>query len=129
VHVANPSRREKLNHSTARTLAALLGTVPVALGFGMVLSLVLPLSPSWRVLLGGYSVFPVWVALVALVFLAPSGRRAWVSLLAAVAVLVALVLLAQRFGAGFGRGRLASVASPEALHDALPEAPLLGLLP
>jgi len=90
--VANPSRRQKLNHSAARTLAALLGTIPVALGVGVVLARALPLTPAWRVLLGAYSVFPVWVALAVVVFLAPSGRRAWLGLLAALAVLGGVAL-------------------------------------
>ena len=94
--MANLSRRQQLNHSTARTLAALLGTIPVALGVGVVLVRVLPLEPAWRVLLGSYSVFPVWGALAVTTFLARSARRAWLALLAALALLVAVSALGAR---------------------------------
>jgi hypothetical protein len=91
--VAGASRRNKPNHSLTRTLAAVLGTVPVALTFGLLSSQALPLSPSKRYLIGYFSVFPAWVALSLWVLLAPNGKRAWLGLFAASAVLgVALVV-------------------------------------
>jgi hypothetical protein len=94
-HVA---RRRKLNHSTSRTLAALLGSLPVAVGSGIALGAVLPLPLADRYLVGNYSVFPIWVALACAVFLAESARRAWFGLLGALAAaaLVALVGLGLR---------------------------------
>lgn len=91
--------RRELNHSTARTLAALLGTVPVALAFGIVLARVLPLPVPHPYLLGNFSVFPVWVALSLWVFLAPSGKRAWLGLLSVSAGLGVVALLGRWLGA------------------------------
>jgi hypothetical protein len=75
------TQRQRLQHSTARTLAALLGSIPVALAVGVALTAVLPLPLGQRYLIGMYSVFPVWTAACAGAFLASSGRRAWLALL------------------------------------------------
>ena len=75
------TQRQRLQHSTARTLAALLGSIPVAIAVGVALSAVLPLPIGQRYLIGMYSVFPVWTAACIVAFLAPSGRRAWLALL------------------------------------------------
>jgi hypothetical protein len=90
--------RKKLQHSTARTLAALLGSIPVAIAVGVALTAVLPLPIEQRYLIGLYSVFPIWTALCIGVFLASSGRRAWLSLLGtgAAAALVASIGLGLR---------------------------------
>jgi hypothetical protein len=98
--VAKVSQRQRLNHSSSRTLAALLGTVPVAVGLGVTLTLLLPLARAERYLIGNYSVFPAWVALSLAVFLAPSARRAWLVLLAFTLLLAAAVLLARCSGRG-----------------------------
>ena len=98
--MAKATQRQKLNHSTGRTLAALLGTIPLAVGAGLVLTLLLPLGRSERFLIGGFSVFPLWTALSLIVFLAPSGKRAWLGLLGAVAVLGLLIVVGQLSGRG-----------------------------
>lgn len=98
--MAKVSQRQRLNHSSGRTLAALLGTVPVAVGLGLVLTLLLPLGRAERYLIGNYSVFPAWVALSLAVFLAPSAKRAWLVLVVLGLLLAAAVLLALWSGRG-----------------------------
>ena len=100
--MAKVSQRQRLNHSSGRTLAALLGTIPVAIGLGVVLTLLLPLERAERYLVGNYSVFPAWVALSLGVFLAPSARRAWLVLGGLALLLAAGVLLARLSGRGLG---------------------------
>jgi hypothetical protein len=92
------TQRQKLQHSTARTLAALLGSMPVAIAVGVALTAVLPLPLGQRYLVGLYSVFPLWTALSVGAFLASSGRRAWLALLGsgAAAALVASIALGLR---------------------------------
>jgi hypothetical protein len=85
-------RREQLNHSLGRTLAALLGSLPVALAIGIALGTVLPLRTEQRYLIGSYSVFPTWVALACWLLLATSAGRAW-GALALVSSLAALLSL------------------------------------
>ena len=75
------------SHSLARTLAALVGTLAPAVLFGLVLALALPLSQTWRYLVGLHIVFPTWIAAMTLVFLARNGRRAWLLLVAVTALL------------------------------------------
>jgi len=75
------TQRQRLQHSAARTLAALLGSIPAALAVGVALSAALPLPIGQRYLIGMYSVFPVWTAACTGAFLASSGRRAWLALL------------------------------------------------
>ena len=84
--------RSEPGHSTARTLAAVLGTVPLALSVAAALALTLPLPLEHRVVAGGYSTFPVWVAASTWVFLSSSARQAWIRVAAftAAASLVAL---------------------------------------
>lgn len=91
-------RRQRLNHSTSRTLAALLGSLPGALLSGIALAAVLPLRIDQRYLIGSYSVFPVWVALACWLLLATSGRRAWgaLGLVSSIALLLSVVGLALR---------------------------------
>jgi hypothetical protein len=93
-----PTQRQKLQHSTARTLAALLGSIPVAIAVGVALTAILPMPMGQRYLIGLYSVFPLWTALCAWAFLASSGRRAWLALLGtgAAAALVASIGLSLR---------------------------------
>ena len=98
--MAKVSQRQRLNHSSSRTLAALLGTVPIAIGLGVALTLLLPLARAERYLIGNYSVFPAWVALSLGVFLAPNARRAWLVLLGLGLLLAAAVLLAHWSGRG-----------------------------
>jgi hypothetical protein len=86
-------RREPLNHSTSRTLAALLGSLPVALLIGIALAAALPLRMDQRYLIGSYSVFPAWVTLACWVLLATSAGRAWgvLGLVSVVATVLGLV--------------------------------------
>ncbi len=102
--MSKASQRQKLNHSTGRTLAALLGTIPVALGVGVVLTLFLPLARTERFLVGHYSVFPAWTALCLWVFHAPSGKRAWLGILGATAALALLAVVGHATGRGISPG-------------------------
>jgi len=90
------TQRERLQHSTARTLAALFGSIPVAIAVGVALTAVLPLPLGPRYLIGIYSVFPVWTAACTGAFLARSGRHAWLALLATSAGAAILAII------GFG---------------------------
>jgi hypothetical protein len=105
-HVAQAGRKAKLNHSSSRTLAALVGTIPVALGCGIALTWSLPLGLTERLTVGLFSVFPLWVAFACLVFLARSGRRAWIGLAGALVLCAAIALVASllRTGTPFGVG-------------------------
>ncbi len=100
------SRKDELNHSLSRTLAATLGTIPVALALGISLACALPLPPSLSLTVGSYSVFPIWVGAACLSFLARSARRAWLSLLSILllaAVIAGLALVSGRAqGLGWG---------------------------
>lgn len=89
-------------HGAGRTLAALVGTAPVALAAGVTLTLALPLPLAWRLLVGPHAVMPLWVALMCAAFLARDGRRAWgrLGVAFAAAALVSAVALA------LGRGVL-----------------------
>lgn len=99
-------RKDELNHSVSRTLAATLGTIPVALALGIALACALPLPTSLSLTVGSYSVFPIWVTAACFSFLARSARRAWLSLLwtLLLAALIACLALisgrAQQFGWG-----------------------------
>jgi hypothetical protein len=85
--------RSELEHSTARSLAAVAGTVPLALSVAVALALALPLPLVQRLVVGGYSTFPVWVAASVWIFLSRSGKRAWlrVGACTAAAALIAVV--------------------------------------
>jgi hypothetical protein len=76
------ARRSALHHSTGRTLAALLGSLPVALLLGLALAAKLPVSQQLAYLIGSYSVIPLWALCACATFLAPSARSAWLRLLA-----------------------------------------------
>jgi len=97
-------KRHEPQHSVARTVAALVGTFPLALGAGVALTSILPISLNERLLLGTYSVFPIWVAAACWAFLAPSGRRAWLDLFAAFAVLTLLAFIGLAIRSGMGTG-------------------------
>ena len=101
----NSRRSVELNHSTARTLAATVGAFPVALAVGIALTLSLPCPPNLRLTIGSYAVFPIWVSLACLTFLAPNARRAWLRLLAALCVAACLALLGLRLGPPSSWGR------------------------
>jgi hypothetical protein len=87
-------RNSKREHSKARTLAALLGTLPVALGVGIALVWALPLPLPARYVVGSFGVPLVWVAACCRVFLATSGKSAWLELLGALIAAGAVALLA-----------------------------------
>lgn len=90
------------DHSTSRTLAALIGTVPAALLLGIALTLALPLPLDQRYLIGSYSVAPAWVALSCCVFLAASAKRAW--LLVSALILVSAAASGAALAVGRGPG-------------------------
>jgi hypothetical protein len=88
------------NHSLSRSLAAVVGTIVPALLAGIALTLVLPLQINERYLVGWISVLPMWASLALWVFLARSGRQAWlfVGLVSLSSIVVAMV------GVGLGPG-------------------------
>jgi hypothetical protein len=104
--MAKSTRQQRYQHSLARTLAALLGTVPVSLGLGLCLALLLPIDASARYLVGSFSVFPVWVGLCLWVLLAADARRAWLLLLGASVLLGVLIVLGRRLGGDLALGAL-----------------------
>jgi hypothetical protein len=79
-------RRAKV-HDAGKTLAAIVGTAPVALALGVVLALLLPTSPSMSLAIGVHAVIPAWVALMCVVFNARNARRAWLGVLASLVIL------------------------------------------
>ena len=85
-------------HSAGRTLAALIGTLPVALAVALAIAYLLPVPITERYLIGSVTVLPLWTAASCWTFLAPSGRRAWrwlaIALAAAVLVIVVVRMLA-----------------------------------
>jgi hypothetical protein len=85
--MASSTRQRRPDHSLLRTLAALLGSVPVALGSGLSLALLLPLDAPARYLVGSFSVFPIWTGVSLWTLLAADARRAWLGVLAASLVL------------------------------------------
>jgi len=60
-----------------RNAAALLGTAPVALLFGVCLAQALPLAPGKRFTLAFLLVLPLWVTAMCVAFVARSAARAW----------------------------------------------------
>jgi hypothetical protein len=89
--------RKRAVHDTSKTLAAVLGTAPVALALGIAVALLLPASPGVRFAIGFHGVIPVWVTLICVVFNARSARRAWIGVLGSL-ILIGL-LLASALGA------------------------------
>lgn len=87
-------RNWKIDHSKARTFAALIGTLPVALGIGIALAWALPLPVPARYVVGSFGVPLVWVAASCRVFLAGSGKRAWLELLGTLVAAGAVALIA-----------------------------------
>ena len=60
-----------------RVVAALVGTLPVAVLGSVCLAKLLPFDEATRVALGFTLAIPLWVALMSFAFLARSGWRAW----------------------------------------------------
>ena len=87
---------DALGFSTSRTLAALVGSLPVSLLLGVALAAVLPLRLELRYLIGAYSVVPLWAALACGLFLVRNGRRAWLWLALGSAIAAGLSWLALR---------------------------------
>jgi hypothetical protein len=93
--VEPPRRRSaKLDHSWARTLAAVVGTLPVALAIGVAFVFALPLALPARYVVGSFGVPLLWVMACCRVFLAGSGKRAWLELLATLIAAGAIALIA-----------------------------------
>ena len=90
------ARRQPLNHSTSRTLAALVGSLPVSLLLGIALAAALPLRLELRYLIGVYSVVPLWAALACGLFLVRNAGRAWLWLALACALAAGVSWLALR---------------------------------
>jgi hypothetical protein len=104
--MAKSSPQPRYRPSLARTLAAVLGSVPVALGSGLCLALGLPLEASARYLVGSFSVFPVWAGLCLWTLLAADAKRAWLGVLGASLMLGLLVAMGRSLGAGLAAGSL-----------------------
>ena len=94
--VSRVARRQQLNHSASRTLAALVGSLPVSLLLGIALAAALPLRLELRYLIGVYSVVPLWAALACCLFLVRNARRAWLWLALAGALAAGVSWLALR---------------------------------
>lgn len=87
------ARSSDPGHDLGRTLAALVGSGPVALAISIALAHVLPAPFEWRLLIGSYATVPVWIALMWGAFVARSGRRAWAGLACALAPSIAAIAL------------------------------------
>jgi hypothetical protein len=94
--VSRVARRPQLNHSTSRTLAALVGSLPASLLLGIALAAALPVRLELRYLIGAYSVVPLWAGLACCLFLVRSARRAWLWLAFACALATVVSWLALR---------------------------------
>ncbi|WP_437967004.1 hypothetical protein WMF04_46890 [Sorangium sp. So ce260] len=76
--------------ATLRQLAALVGTLPVAVLASACVARFAPLSGDTRSVLGFALVAPLWVTAMCVAFLARSAARAWAVCAALSAVLFAL---------------------------------------
>jgi len=93
------SDRQQPHHSLSKTLAATVGSMFAAFAIGIAMAAALPLRSDQRLLIGSYSVLPLWVATACCAFLAPSGRRAWLMMCAAAALAALIAFSALAFGA------------------------------
>lgn len=73
-----------------RILAALAGTLPLALLASAALARFLPLSEDTRFAIGFTLAIPLWITAMCFTFLARSGARAWGLCIAAGALFAAL---------------------------------------
>jgi hypothetical protein len=94
--VSRVARRQQLNHSTSRTLAALVGSLPASLLLGIALAAALPVRLELRYLVGVYSVVPLWAVLACCLFLVRNAWRAWLWLALACVLAAAASWLALR---------------------------------
>ena len=85
------------HHSTARTLAAVVGAPLVAFTVGASLAAFLPLPAATAYALGVHLMVPLWVVLACVLPMMRNGRVAWGVCLALVLPL-AVALAARRFG-------------------------------
>ncbi|WP_437675082.1 hypothetical protein [Sorangium sp. So ce131] len=83
------ARSARLN-AALRVLAALVGTLPIAVLGGACLSRFAPLAEEARFILGYALAVPLWVGAMCLAFLARSAARAWAVCAAISALLGAL---------------------------------------
>jgi hypothetical protein len=104
--MAKSSWQQRPHHSLARTLAALIGSVPVALGVGLCVALLLPIDASARYLVGSFSVFPLWTGLCLWTLLAADARRAWLHIFGASVVLGLLIAIGRSLGGSLALGSL-----------------------
>ncbi|WP_441290379.1 hypothetical protein ACSRUE_07305 [Sorangium sp. KYC3313] len=84
------SRRLARLDAALRVLAALVGTLPLAVLASVCLARFAPLAESTRSALGFSLVVPLWLAAMCFAFLARSAARAWGVCAALGAVLLAL---------------------------------------
>ncbi len=102
------ARASDPGHGVARTLAAVVGSGPVALSISVAIVHVLPAPFEWRLLVGSYATVPLWIALMWAAFVARSGARAWAGLACAFAASLAVTLAATGAATGvaiaLGRG-------------------------
>ncbi|AUX48186.1 hypothetical protein SOCE26_097170 [Sorangium cellulosum] len=82
--LSRPARLE----AALRALAALVGTLPIAVLGGACLSRFAPLTEEARFILGYALAIPLWVAAMCLAFLARTAARAW-AVCAAISVMLA----------------------------------------
>jgi hypothetical protein len=72
-------------------LAAIAGTLPVAVLASVCIARFAPMSEDARFALGFTAVIPLWVTAMCFAFLARSGARAWAVCLATTGLLAGLV--------------------------------------
>ncbi|WP_437589110.1 hypothetical protein [Sorangium sp. So ce1000] len=84
------SRRLARLDAVLRVLAALVGTLPLAVAGSSCLARFAPLAEATRSILGFVLVVPLWLAAMCVAFLARSAARAWGVCAALGAVLLAL---------------------------------------
>lgn len=87
--MVEPAQKPRVD-AVHRVLAALVGTLPVAVLASACVARFLPLAEAARFILGFTLAIPLWVTAMCFVFLARSGARAWGFCLGASVLLGAL---------------------------------------
>jgi hypothetical protein len=89
---SRPVKRPYAPPTASRVIAALLGTLPVALFAAAALARFLPAPEPVRFAIGYSAMLPLWLAAMCWIAVARSGRRAWLLCAAATVLTAALVL-------------------------------------